>query len=180
MTESAEQRIGRLKAELAELEGRYAAAEARQGHRTAASARRGPISLIAVCLGLALAVGAVAAIDLRRLQTPAGAARAWTGATVFGDCTAFRELSSPVGTEPRAADEVCRALRTVTEQNRRRAAEVEIEVLDVAQDGDGAEVRLRLDRPLQRVVEVPLQLRRTGDDWRVLLTAEACGAVGCP
>jgi len=54
-------------------------------------------------LALTLAVGTIAAIDLRRLQTPRGTALAWTGAAVFGDCTAYLALSVP---DPAAPQEV--------------------------------------------------------------------------
>jgi len=52
--------------------------------------RRGPEVLVGV---LALGVGVVAAVDLRRLMTPTGTALAWTGAAVFGDGTAYERLS---------------------------------------------------------------------------------------
>jgi hypothetical protein len=179
VTESDEQRIARLQAELAVLEGRYAEAEQRRGGRSAATARRGPVSLIAVCLGVALSVGTVAAVDLRRLQTPTGAALGWTGAAVFGDCTAYRELSLPRTGDRRDADELCRDLRASTEVNRERAGEVAIEVTSVQQDGDEAVATVRLERPLQRPADVPLPLRRADDGWAVLLSDEVCEVVGC-
>ena len=179
MSETDEQRIARLQAELAELEGRYADAEQTRSGRTAASARRGPVSLIAVCLGVALSVGVVAAIDLRRLQTPTGAALGWTGAAVFGDCTAYRELSLPRPGDSRDADQQCLALRATTEQNRQRAGAVEVEVTEVQQDGAQAVATVRLVRPLQRRVDVDLSLRRVDDSWVVVLTDEVCDAVGC-
>jgi hypothetical protein len=176
VTESDEQRLARLRAELAEVERRYAEAEQRTAGRSRATARRGPVSLIAVCLGVALAVGVVAAVDLRRLQTPTGTALAWTGAAVFGDCTMYRELSVPTVED---ADTQCRELRRTTAPARERAAEVEIEVVGVERDGDDAVATVRLERPLQRTVELSLPLRRSGDGWAVVRTDEVCAAVGC-
>jgi hypothetical protein len=178
VAETDEQRIARLQAELAELERRYAEAEERKSGRSAATARRGPISLIAVCLGVALSVGVVAAIDLRRLQTPTGTALAWTGAAVFGDCTAYRELSAETGDEP-DADARCRTLREATELNRAEAGRVAIEVVEVAEDGDRARATVVLQRPERDEVEVEVPMRRTGDGWQVELTDEVCDAVGC-
>jgi len=43
-----------------------------------------------------LAVGVVAAVDLRRLQTPHGTALAWTGAAIFGDCTLSGAVAATV------------------------------------------------------------------------------------
>jgi hypothetical protein len=178
VSESDEQRIARLQAELAELERRYAAAEETRSGRTAASARRGPISLIGVCLGVALAVGVVAAVDLRRLQTPTGTALAWTGAAVFGDCTAYRELSlTPTG--PPDAETQCRQLRQATETNRERAGEVEIEVTAVEEGEQDASASVRLQRPQRGAVQVEVPMRRVDDGWVVLLTDELCAKVGC-
>lgn len=179
MTESDEQRIARLKAELDELERRYAEAEATRGGRSAATARRGPVSLIAVCLGVALAVGVVAAIDLRRLQSPTGAALAWTGAAVFGNCTAYRELSLMTPVDARTPEAQCDALRERTELGREQADDVQIEVVAVEQDGDAATATVRLTRPEQPVAEVSLTLRRVDEGWVVLLTDEVCAEIGC-
>lgn len=179
MTESDEQRIARLKAELDALERRYAEAEATRSGRSAATARRGPISLIAVCLGVALAVGAVAAVDLRRLQSPTGAALAWSGAAVFGNCTAYRELSLITPADVRTAEAQCQALQERTEAAREQADDVQIEVVEVEQDGDAATATVRVTRPEEPVAEVPLTLRRVDDGWVVLLTDEACEEIGC-
>lgn len=179
MTESLEQRRARLLAEVDELDRRYAEAEARRSGRSEATARRGPISLIAVCLGVALAVGVVAAVDLRRLQTPTGTALAWTGAAVFGDCTAYRELSRPVAGSDVDPDEQCLALRKSTAGARERAGQVAIDVVRVEQDGDRATARVRVERPDLPAVEVPLPLRRDGDGWVVVLDDRVCNAVGC-
>ena len=179
VTESDEERIARLKAELDALERRYAEAEATRGGRSAATARRGPISLIAVCLGVALAVGSVAAIDLRRLQSPTGAALAWTGAAVFGNCTAYRDLSLTTPADARPPEEQCEALQARTEVAREQADDVQIEVLQVEQDGGTATATIVVTRPEEPAVEVPLTLRRVDDGWVVLLTDEVCAAVGC-
>jgi hypothetical protein len=177
--ESVEKRIARLYAEAEELERRYADAEGSRSGRSAATAKRGPISLIAVLLGVALAVGVVAAIDLRRLNTPTGTALAWTSAAVFGECTRYLDLSRPADTAEDNPDEQCRALQQRTEPARESAGEVEIEVTAVEQDGDEAVATLRLARPERRTVTVPLPLRRSGDGWVVLRDEQVCAEIGC-
>ena len=79
----------------AELERRYAQAERKLDAYYDKRRRRGPPILLGTLLALTLAVGVTTAIDLRRLQTPGGAALAWTGATLFGDCTRYLNLSVP-------------------------------------------------------------------------------------
>jgi hypothetical protein len=179
VTESDEERIARLKAELDDLERRYAEAEATKSGRSAATARRGPISLIAVLLGVSLAVGTVAAIDLRRLQSPTGAALAWTGAAVFGNCTAYRELSLATPPDTASAQEQCDALRARTEPAREQGDDVQIEVLEIEEDGETAEALVRVGRPEEPVVDVRMPLQRVDEGWLVLLTDEVCAAIGC-
>ena len=69
--------------------------------------------VIGITALLILAVGVTAAVDLRRLHTPRGAALAWTEAATFGDCRAFLALSDPDDptAERRTDDEICRSLR---------------------------------------------------------------------
>ena len=138
--------------------------------------------LIGTCVALSLAVGVVAAVDLRRLQTPRGTALAWTGAAVFGDCTAYDRLSLPdpdaLRDERRTDTEVCRDLRRQTEDARENAARTGIDVLRVERDGDRAEVDVRVRRP-DETDTVTLPLVRRGDGWAVVRTAPVCLAVGC-
>ena len=126
---------------------------------------------------LSLAVGVVAAVDLRRLQTPRGTALAWTGAAVFGDCTAYERLS--VADDDRSDEQVCRALREGTEQAREQSGEIGIDVLDVERRGREATVEVEIRRG-DDTDRVELPLRRKGDGWAVVLTDEVCEAVGCP
>lgn len=128
---------------------------------------------------LSLAVGTVAAVDLRRLQTPRGTALAWTGATVFGDCTAYERLSIPEQPDDRSDAEICRDLREQTEPARQAAAQIGIDVLSVEQRGREATVEVEIRRP-EGDERVELPLRRKGDGWGVVLTDEVCEAVGCP
>ena len=162
-----------------ELARRYAELERSLEPQKARSIARGPIGLIGVLVVLCLAVATVAAIDLRRLQTPRGTALAWTGATVFGDCEAFRRLSIPQAEDEREQRELCLDLRAGTEQARQQAAQIGIDVVSVDQRGREANVLVELRRPSgKRTVALPL--RRKGDGWGVLLTDEVCRAVGCP
>jgi hypothetical protein len=163
----------------ARIERLYAEAERKNETRKAATVRRGPVSLIGVCLGVALLVGVVAAVDLRRLQTPDGTALAWTGAAVFGDCTAFRRLSALP--DERDDDEDCRVLRRRSEAARDRPAEVEIEVLSASEEGDRAAAVVRVRQPGTPAERVPLSMvRGRGGGWAVELTDETCALVPCP
>jgi hypothetical protein len=178
VTEPAEQRLARLRAEIEELERRYAVAEAKGAGRTAATTRRGPVSLIAVLLGVALAVGVVAAVDLRRLQTPTGAALGWTGAAVFGDCTAYRELSVPDPDEAgpeRDPDATCRALREAPREPRRARGEVDIDVVAVRRTATRPSTRAPgAARTSRRVVDRPAARRRRRlGGWRTRRCAPA-------
>lgn len=156
------------------VEKRYAELERSLEPQKARSIARGPIGLIGVCVVLALAVGTVAAIDLRRLQTPRGTALAWTGAAVFGDCVAYERLSFGDVDE-----RTCRDLLASTESARRDSSQYGIDVLSVERRGRQATVELEVRTP-EGVERVALPLRRKGDGWAVELTDEVCDAVGCP
>lgn len=171
MTDPGRERIDRL---YAQAEGKLVADRAR-------TVNRGPALLIGTCLALALAVGAVAAVDLRRLQTPVGTTLGWTGAAVFGECTAYRERSvAAPGTRPdtRTEEQRCRDLREQTEINREQASLVAIEVLESQNDGERARAVLRVSRP-SGTVQVPVELRRQGGAWVVIRTDALCDSIGC-
>ena len=171
MTETREQRIERL----------YAEAERSLEVVKANRVRRGPESLIAVLLLVSLSVGAVAVIDLRRLQTPRGAALAWTGAAVFGDCTAYARLSVPprlAVRDPRSPAERCVALRRATQDAREQSGRVGIDLLQVGESGPDARAVVRLRRP-RGVVSVQLELIRVDAGWAVVRTDATCRVVGC-
>lgn len=156
------------------LEKRYAELERSLEPQRARSIARGPIGLIGVCVVLSLAVGTVAAIDLRRLQTPRGTALAWTGAAVFGDCTAYERLSFGDVDEGR-----CRDLLAATQDARADSSQYGIDVLNVEQRGREATVGVEVRTP-EGTRRVDLPLRRKGDGWAVELTDEVCEALGCP
>lgn len=156
------------------LEQLYARAEQKNELRKAATVRRGPTSLIAVCLGVALVVGITAAVDLRRLQSPRGAALAWAAAAVFGDCTAYRELSS---TE--LDDEQCLELRERTEDARDDPQDVDVAVVEVREDGDRAVAVVRV-RTEDREDRLEVDLQRRSGDWLVAPDAGLCDDVYCP
>lgn len=158
------------------LERLYAQAETKNEARKAATVRRGPVSLIAVCLGVALVVGITAAVDLRRLQTPRGTALAWTGAAVFGDCTAYRQLSVDTAADD---DAWCRALHAATEEARDRPGDVDLAVVSVREQGDRATVLVTVRRADDER-QVSLALRRQDGDWAVLPQGEVCELVPCP
>jgi hypothetical protein len=162
-----------------DVERRYAELERSLEPQKARSIARGPIGLIGVLVVLSLAVGAVAAVDLRRLQTPRGTALAWTGAAVFGDCIAYERLSIPDAPEQRTDEEVCLRLVQSTSEARQNAGTIGIDVVSVDQDRREASVLVEVRRE-ERTRTVSLPLRRKGDGWGVVLTEEVCRAVGCP
>lgn len=170
MTETREERAARV----------YAQAEQSLVAVNERRVRRGPETLVAVLVVLCLAVGVVAAVDLRRLMTPRGTALAWTGAAVFGDCTAYQALSIPdTGVrEERTDGELCSDLFRSTEQARREPTRIRIELLTVAVDGRRATARMGITRP-GAATTAELQLVRSGDGWAVLRSAATCAAVGC-
>ena len=172
MTETRDERVERL----------YAQAEQKLEGARASTAARGPVSLIAVLLALCLAVGITAAVDLRRLQTPRGAALGWTGAAVFGDCNAYLRLSVPdpdaVVPDRRSDAELCRELRARTEVARVEAPRIAITAGEASVRGREAEVPVVVSRP-DAERSVTLRLRRQGDAWVVVRTASTCLAIGC-
>lgn len=160
------------------IEQRYAELERKNEGRKAATIRRGPVSLIAVCLGLALLVGVTAAVDLRRLESPAGTSLSWAGAAVFGDCTTYRRLSVP----PAGGgddDARCRELRRLGAEARERPNEVEIELLTTEQSGDRATARLRVRLPGGQPQEVAVRLLRVDGDWLVEPDGTVCAVIPC-
>lgn len=164
------------------LEQAYARAEDKLDVYYAKRRRRGPPILLGTTLALTLAVGTVAAVDLRRLQTPTGTALAWTGAAIFGDCTAYQALSVPDPEAPRpdrrTDDELCLDLRRQTASNRDGAAQIGIDVLDMSRRGSDATALLSVRRP-EGEDQIELTMRRHGDGWAVVRTPELCLAVGC-
>lgn len=172
MSETREQRAERV----------YARQEERLDEVNAARVRRGPVSLVVVLLGVSLVVGITAAIDLRRLATPQGAALAWTSAALFGDCTAYRRLSLPdpqaLVPDTRTEAELCAALQQRTADARSRPTQYGVTAGEAVEAGDTATVPIGLATPDgKQVVSVPLV--REGDEWRVLRTRSICVVVGC-
>ena len=171
MTEQRNERTERL----------YAQAEQKLEGVKARQVARGPVTLIGVSLALCLAVGIVAAVDLRRLQTPLGTALGWTGAAVFGDCEAYQRLSVPdpaAAPDPRSDAQRCAELRSRTEPDRARAATIGITARDPVERGPEAQVSVTVSRP-DGEKAVTLDLVRKDDGWVVVRTAPTCLAVGC-
>ena len=143
-----------------DTEERWARSEQELYTKTAVRLRRTPGIVIGILALLILAVGLTSAVDLRRLQTPRGAALAWVESAVFGDCRAFLALSRPVAAEPRSSDELCSALRRRTASARATLSGIRIELGQVRQQGPAASVRVVVGRQ-DGVREVPLRLVRT-------------------
>ena len=164
------------------VEQAYARAERKLDAYYAKRQRRGPEVLLGTLAVLTLAVSTVVAVDLRRLQTPRGAALAWTGSAVFGDCTAYERLSvaDPQAEvrERRSDRAVCRELQAGTLEARENAASIGIGVLSVRRTGPTATVGMEVRRR-EGTARVDLPLVRRGDGWAVVRTAAVCRAVGC-
>jgi len=161
-------------------EQRWATAERTLDVQAARRIRRTPGVVIAILLLLTLAVGVTAAVDLRRLQTPRGAALAWTEAATFGNCRAFLALSRPDDptAERRTDDEICRALRASTAEARRDVTRIAITSRSVEQRGRTAIAVIAVRGP-DGTRELRLDLVHRGDDWLVVRRAGACGDVAC-
>jgi hypothetical protein len=161
-------------------EQRWATAERTLDVNAAQRMRRTPGVVIGITALLILAVGITAAVDLRRLHTPRGAALAWTEAATFGDCRAFLSLSRPDDptAERRTDDEICQALRSSTAKARSEASRVFLTATSIEHQGRDAFVTMEVRTPEGR--RTPrLHLIRHGDGWVVLRQPGACGDVTC-
>lgn len=159
-------------------EQRWATAELTLDVQAAKRVRRTPAVLIAITGLLVLAVGLTAAVDLRRLQSPRGAATAWTEAAVFGDCRAFLELSAPNDADRRTDDEICQALRAKTATARSEASRTTLETRSVVRRGREAVATIAVHGPDTTTV-LTLRLVHRGGRWLVLREVLQCGVVTC-
>jgi hypothetical protein len=159
---------------------RWATAELSLDVQSARRIRRTPGVVIAIIALLTLAVGVTAAVDLRRLHTPRGAALAWTEAATFGNCRAFLALSEPgePAAERRTDDEICRSLRAATEQARGDVTRIKITPRSVQQRGRTAVVVISVSGP-DGTRELHLDLVHRGDAWLVVRGPGACADAGC-
>jgi hypothetical protein len=161
-------------------EQRWATAERTLDVQAASKMRRTPGVVIAILLLLTLAVGVTAAVDLRRLQTPRGAALAWIEAATFGNCRAFLALSvvdDPTA-ETRTDDELCQALRKATADARADVTRIKITPRTVEQHGRTAVAVVTVRGP-DGARDARLDLVHRGHDWLVIRSAGACGDVAC-
>lgn len=148
-------------------EERWKVAERSLDVQTARRVRRTPGVVIGIIGLLVLAVGVTAAVDLRRLQTPRGAALAWTEAATFGDCRAFLSLSTADVGDRRTDDDVCRTLRAATATARSEASRTRVIARSVRQQGRSAVAVMAVQVPAGTTVGT-LRLVRRGHAWRVL------------
>jgi len=155
---------------------RQRAGELRNAQRDQRRVRNTPYITLGLLIGLTLAVSVTAAIDLRRLDSPAGAALSWTEAAVFGDCDRYLLLSVPEqgAQDARPREEVCTALRATGTATLARTPSTQVRLVS-AQPGSA---ELVVQRP-EGEVPVRLDLVRDGR-WKVVRNAAACGPVGCP
>lgn len=161
-------------------EQRWATAERTLDVQAARRIRRTPSVVIAILALLVLAVGVTAAVDLRRLQTPGGAALAWTEAATFGNCRTYLALSrsNDPTAERRTEDETCQALRAATATARADVTRISLTPRSVERHGRDAVVVIDVRGP-DGVRQVRLDLVQRGDDWLVLRSSGACSDVTC-
>lgn len=136
--------------------------------------------LLMVVNALVLAVGLVALIDLRRLQTPGGTALRWVQAAVFGDCADYLEFSVPATdvSDRRSPDELCQDLRQATAQARNDQLQIGLHLGVVTQQERSATALVTLTRS-GAPTEMTVHLVKRGGRWKVLRDADTCGSVGC-
>ncbi len=161
------------------MEQRYRELEAAEEVKRLRKQRRQPWLLLGLLNALVLGTGATAAVDLRRLDTPGGAALAWTQAAIFGDCDDYRAYSvaADPASDRRTSQELCRDLRAATEQARAQSLTIGITRDRAVQKGSAATVELTVTRR-DVPTSVLLSLVRKDGRWRVVRTAEAC-RIGC-
>ena len=142
--------------------------------------RRQKLLLLAVVNALTLSVGLVACIDLRRLATPGGTALRWVQAAVFGDCDDYLEFSVPAADreDPRSEQELCKDLRTATEDARRDQLKIGLHLGPVMKGTTEALVRIDLTND-DKATPLDVHLVRRDDHWRVLRDEATCSSVGC-
>ena len=155
---------------------RYAELEELTAARQRARMRRQPLILIGLLEVLVVAVGVVASIDLRRLQTPQGVALRWTEAATFGDCDDYLHFST--GADDRTRDDICRVLRGMTEDARQHNLQIRLAVTSVATHGSSSVVTLDVG-PTQDPRHAVLHLRKQGGRWLVVRDAGTCTVVLC-
>ena len=160
---------------------RQLAGERRNEERTARQVRRTPFVVLGLTCVLTLAVGVTAVIDLRRLDSPEGAAQAWVQSVIVGDCKRYALLSQQPADETRDEDALCAAVRDGAEQRIADGeARVRVRVPDRAErEGPIARVVVELQVDGEAVESERLLLRDT-DRWRVVVDDAACDLVDCP
>ena len=151
-------------------EQRWAVDERSLDVQAARRMRRTPGVVIGILGLLVLAVAVTAAVDLRRLETPRGAALAWTEAALFGNCHAYLELSR-AGSDRRPRDQVCAELRRVTAPARDHPDRYSFRVAAVRRQGGAATVTVELTEPTGTRT-VSLKLVRDGHRWVSLRESE--------
>lgn len=152
---------------------RWAVAERTLDLEAARRVRRTPGVVVGITGLLVLAVGVTAAVDLQRLKTPRGAALAWSQAAAFGDCRAYRVLSTP------APGRSCRELRDATAAARARPSDIALRATSVRAYGATADVTIEVRDPTGTRV-VALHLVRRHGDWLVRTPSGGCPALRCP
>ena len=162
---------------MGDIEERWRESERQMYAERAAKAARGRIITLAVLNLLLLAVGVITAIDLRRLNTPEGAALAWTEAALFGECRGYERLSLPDYPDEGEGAR-CRTLFVQAAPTRDVASTIAINPRGSQVAGETATVTVEVASPT-RTVRPALSLRKEGDRWKVVRDPQTCAAVRC-
>jgi hypothetical protein len=143
-------------------------------------ARRQRVLLLLVVDALVLAIGTVAAIDLRRLATPGGTALRWVQAAVFGDCDDYLEFSVPSSdpAETRSRSELCKDLNAATKDARDHQLSIGLHLGPVMKGPKEALASVTLTRD-GTPTQLDVHLVRRDAHWRVLRDTVTCSSVGC-
>lgn len=154
---------------------RRLAAERRLAESERRRVRRTPVVVVGLAAGLTLATGITGVIDLRRLDTPAGAAQAWVLASYAADCDRWELLSTPATGGAASLD--CAGLGRLAAE---RTGRVDVVVVGAPLvDGDAARATVRLVRTPGGETTAEVRLQRT-DRWRVVRDGAACDLGLCP
>ncbi len=160
------------------ISDRQLAGEQRNEARKQRAIRRTPAVVVSLLALLVLVFGISAVVDMRRLDSPEGATRAWVQAALAADCDRYAELSvAPDGTRPLTSDQcdlVKAAVRGLT-------GTITVTVGGIAMlpsQAATADVTVTAPGGAQRASRVELS-KRSGD-WLVVRTPSTCALLTCP
>lgn len=163
----------------APVAARRLAAEQRNEERRRRAVERTPAVVLSLLVLLTLVAGVTAAVDLRRLASPAGATRAWVRAALTADCDTYGSLSTLPGGRPGRVDPAQCAVLMAAAPAGGSTAEVAVTGTAVLRDGT-ATADVVVARPREPVLAGRVVLVRVDGRWRVVRNAFTCALLTCP